>query len=156
MRRRRGAQAARPVATPVSATRCFSRARQRPPSTETVRPLTKPLVLIVEDEPLVRIVAASMLQDAGFDTLEAASADHALRVLEGRPDVCVLFSDVQLPGVMDGLHLAAAVHDRWPSIKLLLTSGGVNVGNDEIPHDGRFLPKPYDASQIVGAVRAML
>jgi CheY-like chemotaxis protein len=118
--------------------------------------LPKPLVLIVEDEALVRIVAASMLQDAGFDTLEADSADHALLVLERRPDVRVLFSDVQLPGSMDGLHLAVAVHDRWPSIKLLLTSGGVSVSNDKIPDDGQFLPKPYDAGQVVGAVRAML
>lgn len=119
-------------------------------------PLLKPLVLIVEDETLVRLVAASMLQDAGFDTLEADSADHALRVLERRPDVRVLFSDVQLPGSMDGLHLAAAVHDRWPLIKLLLTSGGVDVRTDEIPDDGRFLSKPYNASQVVGAVRAIL
>jgi CheY-like chemotaxis protein len=119
-------------------------------------PLPKPLVLIVEDETLVRLVAASMLQDAGFDTLEVDSADHALRVLERRTDVRVLFSDVQLPGSMDGLHLAAAVHDRWPSIKLLLTSGGVGVRDDEIPDNGRFLSKPYNASQVVGAVRAML
>ncbi len=118
--------------------------------------LSKPLVLIVEDEALVRLIAASMLQDAGFDTLEAETADNALHVLEDHQDVCLLFSDVQLPGSMDGLHLAAAVHDRWPAIKLLLTSGGVSVNEAELPDHGRFLPKPYSAGQMVGAVRSML
>jgi CheY-like chemotaxis protein len=118
--------------------------------------VSKPLVMIVEDEVLVRLVAASLLQDAGFDTLEAGSAADALDQIEAHSGVCVLFSDVQLQGGMDGLELAAVVHQRWPSIKLLLTSGGVNVRKAEIPDDGRFLPKPYAAGQMVQAVRAAL
>ena len=110
-------------------------------------------VLIVEDEALVRLIAVSMLQDAGFDTLEADTAEDALHLLEEHEGVCVLFSDVQLPGKMDGLALAQAVHDRWPAIGLLLTSGGVNVRRDQIPDDGQFLPKPYDANEMVEAVR---
>ncbi len=110
-------------------------------------------VLIVEDEPLVRLVAASMLQDAGFDTLEAVTAEDALHLLEDDDDVCVLFSDVQLPGKMDGLELARKVHDRWPEIGLLLTSGGINLRRDQIPDAGQFLPKPYDHDEMVEAVR---
>ena len=116
----------------------------------------KPLVLIVEDEALVRLVAASMLQDAGFDTLEADTAEDALDVLERHDDVRVLFSDVQLPGAMDGLDLAHLVHDRWPDIGLLLTSGGVTVRRNEIPDDGDFLPKPYDVFRMVEAVRKVM
>jgi CheY-like chemotaxis protein len=118
--------------------------------------IVKPLVLIVEDEALVRLVAASMLQDAGFDTLEADTAEDALHVLEEHADVRVLFSDVQLPGAMDGLDLAHLVHDRWPDIGLLLTSGGVTVRPSEIPDDGDFLPKPYDGIRMVEAVRKVM
>ena len=110
-------------------------------------------VLIVEDEALVRIVAATMLQDAGFDTLEADTAEDALHMLEKDHDVSVLFSDIQLAGKMDGLALARTVHDRWPDIGLVLTSGGVNIRMDQIPDDGDFLPKPYDADEMVDAVR---
>ena len=113
----------------------------------------KQRVLIVEDEALVRIIAATMLQDAGFDTLEADTAEDALHQLEDDHDVSVLFSDIQLPGKMDGLALARTVHDRWPDIGLVLTSGGLNIRQDQIPDDGRFLPKPYDADEMVETVR---
>ena len=115
--------------------------------------VVKQRVLIVEDEALVRIIAATMLQDAGFDTLEADTAEDALHLLEQGHDVSVLFSDIQLPGKMDGLALARTVHDRWPEIGLVLTSGGLNIRKDQIPDDGDFLPKPYDANEMVEAVR---
>ena len=113
----------------------------------------KNVVLIVEDEAIVRIVAASMLQDAGFDTLEADTAEHALHLLEEHDEFRVLFSDVQLAGQMDGLGLARTVHDRWPDIGLVLTSGGRDIRKAQIPDDGRFLPKPYDCDVMVEAVR---
>ena len=109
-------------------------------------------VLIVEDEALVRIVAATMLQDAGFDTLEADTAEDAIHLLEMHDEVRVLFSDIQLPG-MDGLSLARTVHDRWPGIGLVLTSGGLDIQQAQIPDDGSFLPKPYDCDDMVEAVR---
>jgi CheY-like chemotaxis protein len=115
--------------------------------------VVKPLVLIVEDEALVRLVAAMMLQDAGFDTLEAESAEDALELMEKHDDVCVLFSDVQLPGGMDGLRLARTVHDRWPDVGLLLTSGGFNIRREQMPDEGTFLPKPYNVDEMVEAVR---
>jgi CheY-like chemotaxis protein len=115
--------------------------------------VVKHSVLIVEDEALVRLVAVSMLQDAGFDTLEADTAEDALHLLEEHDEVRVLFSDVQLPGRMDGLGLARTVHDRWPGIGLVLTSGGLNIRKEQIPDDGKFLPKPYDGDEMVEAVR---
>jgi CheY-like chemotaxis protein len=118
--------------------------------------IVKPLVLIVEDEALVRLIAASMLQDAGFDTLEADTAEDALQVLERHQGVRVLFSDVQLPGAMDGLGLARTVHVRWPGIGLLLTSGGVTLSHGQIPDDGNFLPKPYNGPQVIEAVRKLM
>lgn len=118
--------------------------------------MSKPLVLIVEDEALVRIVAASLLQDAGFETLEADTAEDALHLLEAHEDVRVLFSDIQLPGDRDGLDLAIEVHDRWPAIGLVLTSGGVTLPQSAIPDDGRFLAKPYDYARMVQTVRELV
>ncbi len=115
--------------------------------------MSKPLVLIVEDEALVRLVAAALLQDAGFETLEADTADDALHLLEAHAEVRVLFSDIQIPGDMDGLDLAREVHDRWPTIGLVLTSGGVCLPHGAIPDDGRFLAKPYDHARMVQTVR---
>ena len=115
--------------------------------------VVKNVVLIVEDEAIVRLVAASMLQDAGFDTLEADTAEDALHLLEKHDEVCVLFSDIQLPGRMDGLGLARTVHDRWPDIGLVLTSGGVDIRREQIPDSGKFLAKPYDCGEMVEAVR---
>lgn len=105
---------------------------------------------------MVRLVAASMLQDAGFDTLEADTAENALQVLEENSAVCVLFSDVQLPGDMDGCSLARTVHDRWPDIGLVLTSGAATPRRSQLPDDTDFLPKPYDGRDMVEAVRHVM
>ena len=86
-----------------------------------------PVVLIVEDEPLVRVGACNMIEDAGFEVIEAASADEAIRILESRSDIRVVFTDVHMPGTMDGLRLAHAVRGRWPPIKIIVTSGRSRV-----------------------------
>jgi len=83
----------------------------------------RPVVLIVEDDFLIRMHAAEMIEDAGFDVVEAASADEAILVLEVRLDITVVFTDIQMPGSMDGLKLAAAIRGRWPPIKIVATSG---------------------------------
>ena len=116
----------------------------------------KPVVLIVEDEALVRLVAASMLQDAGFETLEADTAEDALHMLEENGDVRVLFSDIHLPGRMDGCGLARAVHNRWPTIGLVLTSGATTPRRSQLPDDTDFLPKPYEARDMIEAVRHVM
>ena len=85
----------------------------------------KPTVLVVEDEMLLRMRAVDIVEDAGFTSLEAVNADDALALLESRSDIDLLFTDIQMPGTMNGLKLAHAVHERWPAIKIILVSGQV-------------------------------
>jgi len=112
------------------------------------------VVLIVEDEFLIRMDAIDMVRSAGFDVIEAQNADEAIVILENRLDITVVFTDIQMPGSMDGLKLAAAIRGRWPPIKIVATSGLLNAG-EELPAGSRFLPKPYNAAQIVGALREL-
>lgn len=109
---------------------------------------SRPVVLIVEDEALLRMNAVDIVQEAGFDVLEACTADEAIDILESRDDICVVFTDIQIPGSMDGLKLARAVRGRWPPIQIIATSGRVKVSNDDLPEGGRFLPKPYTTRQV--------
>src|ERR1700750_1503450 len=97
------------------------------------------VVLIVEDDLLIRSHAAQVIEDAEFDVIEASNADEAIFILEARSDITVLFTDIQMPGSMDGLKLAAAVKGRWPPIKIVATSGFVNVRPEDLPEGGRFL-----------------
>jgi CheY-like chemotaxis protein len=113
----------------------------------------RPLVLIVEDEFLIRMDAVDMLSTAGFEVVEAESADEAIVILKRRLDIKVVFTDVQMPGSMDGLKLAAAIRGRWPPIKIVATSGLLGISKDDLPSGVRFLPKPYSALQIVGVLR---
>ena len=115
----------------------------------------RPVILIVEDEFLVRLHAAHIIEEAGFDVIEASNADEAISILEVRSDITVLFTDIQMPGSMDGLKLAAAVKGRWPPIKIVATSGVVNVRPDDLPEGGRFLPKPYDPTQLTATLREL-
>jgi two-component system, response regulator PdtaR len=116
-----------------------------------------PVILLVEDEPLVRMSAADDLQDAGFQVLEAANADVALAVLEARSDeVQVLFTDIDMPGSMNGLALAESVHRRWPHISLLISSGAHRPHRLHLPHDGLFVPKPYHPEAVVRHIRELV
>ena len=115
----------------------------------------RPVILIVEDEFLLRMNAAEMIGNAGFDVVEAGNAEEAIAILEARPDIHVVFTDIQMPGSMDGLKLARFVRGRWPPIKIVATSGFVNVGDDDLPEGSRFLPKPYRPEQIVAALREL-
>ena len=103
----------------------------------------KELVLVVEDEALVRMTSVDLIRDFGFDAIEAVDADQAVSLLESMPGITVLFTDVQMPGSMDGLRLAAVVKDRWPPIALLITSGQVHPPTADMPAGARFIPKPY-------------
>src|SRR5438477_11149223 len=103
-----------------------------------VQAAKKPIVLIVEDEMLLRMRAVDIVEDAGFTPLEAVNADDAMALLESRSDIELLFTDIQMPGSMNGLKLAHAVHERWPSIKIILVSGQVRPGESERPADSRF------------------
>jgi len=110
--------------------------------------LGRPVVLIVEDESLLRISAAEMVADAGYDVVEAGNADEAIAILEARADIHIVFTDIQMPGSMNGLKLARFVRDRWPPIKLVATSGHVTIGEGDLPEGGLFIPKPYTTARI--------
>jgi len=113
-------------------------------------------VLVVEDEVFIRMVSVDVLEDAGYTVIEAESADEAVRVLESGELVSLLFTDIRMPGRMDGLELAALVNSSWPSVHLLVTSGHCRLSDDEIPDGGRFLPKPYQPAHVVAQIRDIL
>ena len=115
----------------------------------------RPVILIVEDDLLIRLHAAEIIEGAGYDVIEASNADEAIAILEVRPDIAVLFTDIQMPGSMDGLKLAAAVRGRWPPIKIVATSGLVDVRGDDLPEGGRFLPKPYGPTQLTATLQEL-
>ena len=116
----------------------------------------RPVVLIVEDEFLLRMDAVDMIEAAGFEVVEAANADRAIEILETRSDITAIFTDIQMPGSMDGLKLARAVRGRWPPIKIVATSGHVHVRETDLPEGGRFLAKPYSPVQVTGVLRELI
>jgi two-component system, response regulator PdtaR len=116
----------------------------------------KPTILVVEDEALLRMHAAGLLKENGFRVVEAANADAALKLLETRDDVRLLFTDIQMPGSCDGMDLARLVHARWPNILLVITSGQIKPAKAEIPDDGRFVGKPYRANELLGEVNDLM
>jgi CheY-like chemotaxis protein len=120
---------------------------------ETVK---SPAVLVVEDEVLIRMAIADSIEEGGFTVYEAANADQAIRLLELHQDIRVLFTDIDMPGSMDGLKLAAAVRDRWPPVKIVITSGHVKIRQEELPVEGRFFAKPYDAAKIVSTLHDLV
>lgn len=116
----------------------------------------RPVVLLVEDEELLRMNAADMITSAGFEVIEAANADAAIEILEARRDITVVFTDIQMPGSMDGLKLARAISGRWPPIKIIATSGLVDVGEKDLPKGGRFLAKPYSPDELTDALHQLM
>lgn len=110
-------------------------------------------VLVVEDDFLNRLHAVNLVEDAGYIAMEASNADEAITILEARKDIRIVFTDIDMPGSMDGLKLAHAIRERWPPIELILTSGHFDLGDDEIPERGRFFPKPYRDQEIISALQ---
>jgi len=113
-------------------------------------------VLVVEDEMVLRLRAVDIVEDAGFTAVEAVSADEALAILESRSDISLLFSDIQMPGSMDGLMLAHAVHERWPAIKIILVSGQVKPSEADKPADAKFFGKPLVVKQMINQLQQMV
>jgi CheY-like chemotaxis protein len=116
-------------------------------------PQEKPVVLVVEDEALLLFYATEFIESAGFEVLAAANADEAIALLKTRADIRVVFTDVDMPGTMDGLKLARAIRERWPPVELIVTSGHVEVPNDMLPARGKFFSKPYDPEEVVATIR---
>lgn len=114
------------------------------------------VVLVVEDEMLLRMRAVDMVEDAGFTCVEAVDADQAIEILESRADIALLFTDIQMPGRMDGLGLANAVHERWPPIKIMLVSGQLKLAKTDIPADSQFFGKPFEATAMIAEMRNLI
>ena len=114
------------------------------------------VILVVEDEMLLRMRAVDMVEDAGYVPVEAVDADEALAILQSRSDIVLLFTDIQMPGSMSGLQLALAVHERWPQIKIILASGQLKLSKSEIPENSRFFGKPLDSTDMIAEIREML
>ncbi|MBU2359158.1 MAG: response regulator [Alphaproteobacteria bacterium] len=115
-----------------------------------------PAVLIVEDEPLIRMDAVDMVKDAGFKTHEASSADQAILLMDEHSDIGILFTDIEMPGTMNGVELATYVRDRWPPVRIILVSGAIGLNENEFPEGALFFSKPYLISQITESLNKMI
>jgi CheY-like chemotaxis protein len=120
------------------------------------RTVENTVILVVEDEAIIRMSAVQMLEDAGFLVLEAGDADAAVALLESRGDICAVFTDIEMPGSCSGLKLAKAIRDRWPPIHLIVTSGRVSPAAPDLPCLARFIGKPYTPNQILAALGDLL
>lgn len=112
-------------------------------------------VLVVEDEPIIRLGMVSSIEDAGYSVIEAASADEAVARLAQDSEVGLVVTDVDMPGSMDGIKLAHYVRRRWPPIRLLVISGKVGVRPGELPEGARFMSKPYQEPQLIHTIEAL-
>lgn len=115
----------------------------------------KAIVLIVEDEPLIRLAAVDIVEGAGFSVLEAQDADEALALLDTHTEIAIVFTDIEMPGSIDGMALAARIRDRWPPVEIILTSGRVPERDVKLPSRGVFLAKPYRPAELTGQLSRM-
>lgn len=113
-------------------------------------------ILVVEDEPLIRLGLTSLVEDCGYQTIEARNADEAIQLLDRNPTVRLVITDVDMPGSMDGIRLAHYVRQKWPPIHLIVISGKVGVTPGELPLGARFMAKPYHEPALVGLIDALL
>ena len=119
-------------------------------------PLRTAVVLVVEDSPLILMNAMDLVTNAGFEGVGAASADEAIAILEARADIRLVFTDVEMPGTIDGVKLAHYIRNRWPPIHLIVASGKAILEESQLPTGSRFFSKPYDNDTIAGEIIRML
>jgi two-component system, response regulator PdtaR len=119
-------------------------------------PKAKAVVLVVEDDGIIRMGAVDLILRAGFEALEAGNADEAIKILRGRPDIHLVFTDVEMPGTMDGIKLSHYIRDRWPPIKLIVASGRTIVEQSSLPEGARFFGKPYNEIDLVQSITRMV
>ncbi|CUX36207.1 response regulator [Agrobacterium deltaense] len=114
------------------------------------------IILVVEDEPLLRLAAVDLVEAAGYQAVAAADATEAVAILEERDDIRIVFTDVDMPRGLDGMRLAAIIRDRWPPIKVIVVSGHIQDPGDRIPAETVFFAKPYREEQIVETIKQLL
>lgn len=110
------------------------------------------LVLVVEDDQLLKSLTTAIVEEAGFVVLSADNADEALLILASRSDIAILLTDVNMPGTLDGLQLAHAVSKRWPHIKIVVVSGRGDLSAAQMPAGCLFFPKPYETEAMISAI----
>ena len=114
------------------------------------------VVLVVEDNPIILMSALDLVVTAGFEGVGAANADEAIAILEARADIRLVFTDVEMPGTIDGVKLAHYIRERWPPIHLIVASGKAILEESQLPAGSRFFSKPYDDNTIVEEMTRML
>ncbi len=114
------------------------------------------VVLVVEDSAIIRMGAVDLVLSAGYEALEACDADEAIRILESRSDIDLVFTDVQMPGTMDGIKLSHYIRERWPPVKLIVASGATILEESSLPGGSKFFSKPYDDHTIADAMARLL
>lgn len=115
-----------------------------------------PIILIVEDEPLIEMEAVDLFRDLDYEAIGVRNADEAMLILRARDDVWLVFTDIEMPGTMNGLLLATTIEATWPHIHVLITSGRTVPVDEVLLGRARFVPKPYDARQIKRALALMV
>jgi CheY-like chemotaxis protein len=118
--------------------------------------MEKAVVLVVENEAIIRMDAVQIVEDAGFAAVDACNADEAIKVLEARRDIRAVFTDINMPGSMDGLKLARAIRGRWPLVHLIVTSGLKVPSLEQLPANAWFLRKPYSSEHVMAALHELL
>jgi CheY-like chemotaxis protein len=116
----------------------------------------KAVVLVVEDSTIIRMGAVDLALSAGYEVLEACDADEAIRILESRSNIDLVFTDVQMPGTMDGIKLSHYIRDRWPPVRLIVASGTAILEESSLPQGSRFFPKPYNDHAVADTMARML
>lgn len=116
----------------------------------------KAVILIVEDSAIIRMGAVDLVVHAGYEALEASNAEEAIRLLEARTDIVLVFTDVGMPGTMDGIKLAHYIRNRWPPVKLIVVSGRSIIEQSRLPQGSHFVSKPYNDGTIVEQIRRLL
>lgn len=117
--------------------------------------LPAPTVLVVEDEPITRILACDITGDAGFPFIEATDVAEALSAMEAESSIGIVFTDIDMPGRLNGLQMAHRIRELWPPVRFLVVSGQWPLAADALPAQSRFLSKPYDVAAITGALHRL-
>jgi DNA-binding NtrC family response regulator len=125
-------------------------------SAGSVRMSIQITILVVEDEALIRMDIVDQLEEEGFAVFEASTADQAVDILSAEPSICLLLTDIDMPGSMDGLKLAVAVRRRWPPVKIIVISGHRIIDVADLPDGSMFFAKPYQHDAVMRSIRKML